>query len=87
MQKKLVYLSLFFTCIHVIGQDTFTPPLPKDYYWVGDGGKWSDFENHWATTSGGSTFHVTAPTQYDNVFFDENSFFIKESFFSGSIFL
>ena len=45
-----------------------------DYYWVGDGGNWSDFANHWATTSGGSTFHVTSPGVLDNVFFDANSF-------------
>ena len=46
----------------------------EDYYWVGNGGDWSDFENHWATTSGGSTFHITVPGVLDNVFFDANSF-------------
>ncbi len=46
----------------------------QDYYWVGGTGDWSDFTNHWATTSGGSTFHTSAPTSTDNVFFDANSF-------------
>jgi len=43
------------------------------YYWVNNGGNWSDFANHWATTSGGSTFHTVAPTAADDVVFDENS--------------
>ena len=45
-----------------------------DYYWVGNGGDWSDFANHWATTSGGSTMHTEVPGTDDNVFFDGNSF-------------
>lgn len=49
-------------------------PSPLDFYWVGNGGSWSDFASHWATTSGGSTFHDRVPTSVDNVFFDANSF-------------
>ena len=45
-----------------------------DYYWVGGSGNWSDFSNHWATTSGGSTMHTAAPGITDNVFLDDNSF-------------
>ena len=45
-----------------------------DYYWVGGTGNWSDFSNHWATSSGGSTFHSQIPTALDNVFFDTASF-------------
>lgn len=45
-----------------------------DYYWVNNGGDWSDYSNHWATTSGGSTFHASVPTSLDNVIFDANSF-------------
>ena len=45
-----------------------------NYYWVGGTGNWSDYSNHWATTSGGSTFHTGVPGQTDNVFFDDNSF-------------
>ncbi len=51
-----------------------TPITGLDYYWVGDGGNWSDFANHWATTSGGSTMHTDVPGVLDDVFFDANSF-------------
>jgi len=44
-----------------------------DFYWVGGTGNWNDFANHWATTSGSTTFHTNAPTVADNVFFDANS--------------
>ena len=54
-----------------------TEPLPLDYFWVGGTGNWTDFANHWATTSGGSTFHTTEPTRNDNVYFDANSFPVK----------
>lgn len=47
---------------------------PNDYYWVGGTGDWADVENHWATTSGGSTFYNFPPGVLDNVYFDENSF-------------
>jgi hypothetical protein len=46
----------------------------SDYYWVGGTGNWTDFASHWATTSGGTTFHVQEPTTNDDVFFDINSF-------------
>ena len=46
----------------------------KEYYWVGNSGNWSDYGIHWATTSGGSVFHSSAPGENDNVFFDSNSF-------------
>ncbi len=49
-------------------------PVAKDFYWVGGSGNWSDFSTHWATSSGGSTFHVRVPGSLDNVFFDTNSF-------------
>lgn len=45
-----------------------------DYYWVNDSGNWSDFANHWATTSGGTTFHTNIPGLTDRVFIDANSF-------------
>jgi hypothetical protein len=46
----------------------------KNYYWVGGTGKWSDYARHWATASGGSTFHASMPSQSDNVYFDGASF-------------
>lgn len=45
-----------------------------NYYWVGGTGNWTDFANHWATSSGGAIFHVQEPTINDNVYFDDNSF-------------
>jgi hypothetical protein len=55
----------------------FVPPgflSASNYYWVGGAGDWSDYANHWATTSGGNVFHVQEPTPFDNVYFDANSF-------------
>lgn len=48
--------------------------VAADYYWVGGTGNWSDFSNHWATTSNGSTFHTTAPTLSDDVYIDGYSY-------------
>jgi hypothetical protein len=45
-----------------------------NYYWVGGEGSWSEI-NHWATSSGGSTFHAVVPGIHDNVYFDRNSGF------------
>ncbi len=46
----------------------------SNYYWVNGTGNWSEFTLHWATSSGGSTFHSQLPDTNDNVFFDVNSF-------------
>ncbi|MBE0661777.1 MAG: hypothetical protein IH597_04850 [Bacteroidales bacterium] len=48
--------------------------MAADYFWVGGSGNWSDYANHWATSTGGATFHTQAPTENDNVYFDANSF-------------
>ncbi|MFH2096316.1 MAG: SprB repeat-containing protein, partial [Bacteroidota bacterium] len=45
-----------------------------NYYWVGGTGNWSEFATHWATSSGGGMFHLQAPTENDDVYFDANSF-------------
>jgi len=45
-----------------------------DYFWVNNSGNWSDYNNHWATATGGSVFHGSAPSSSDNVIFDQNSF-------------
>lgn len=45
-----------------------------NYFWVGGSGSWSDFNNHWATTSGGNIFHSQVPQSTDNVYFDALSF-------------
>ncbi|HPH86371.1 MAG TPA: gliding motility-associated C-terminal domain-containing protein [Ferruginibacter sp.] len=63
---RVAFISLLYLCC---------PSQTKalNYYWVGDGGNWSSL-SHWATTSGGNTFHSQAPTALDDVFFDANSF-------------
>ncbi|MCI5054635.1 MAG: T9SS type A sorting domain-containing protein, partial [Flavobacteriales bacterium] len=47
----------------------------NNYYWVGNGGNWSD-PTHWALSSGGPGQSATGciPTLNDSVFFDNNSF-------------
>ena len=44
-----------------------------DYYWIGGTGNWSDYSNHWSTTSGGSADQTAYPTSTSNVYFDANS--------------
>ncbi len=44
-------------------------------YWVGGSGSWSDDNNHWATTSGGSPFNGNIPISTSNVFIDAFSGF------------
>ncbi len=44
-------------------------------YWVGGTGNWSDDDNHWATSSGGSGGNGNIPTSSDNVIVDANSGF------------
>ena len=51
---------------------TFTPRAPKNFYWIGGGGNWSDL-THWSFSSGGSPSGCL-PSLADNVFFDNNSF-------------
>ena len=69
-QLKFNVLRILFliglSCSNHIG-------LTADYYWVGGTGDWSDI-SHWATTSGGTTFHFIVPTPNDDVHFDDNSF-------------
>jgi hypothetical protein len=51
----------------------FTPPASLDYYWTGSSGNWSEL-GHWSHTSGGPADHLDLPGQFDNVYFDGNSF-------------
>ena len=64
---KPIYILFLFTI-------SATQVFCTDYYWVNNSGNWSDHNNHWATTSGGSVFHSSAPSSSDNVIFDQNSF-------------
>jgi alpha-tubulin suppressor-like RCC1 family protein len=65
--KNKFLLSLIFSFF-------LTQLSAQDYYWVNNGGDWSDYETHWATSSGGSVMHESAPGPNDRVYFDENSF-------------
>ncbi len=67
MKKLITLFALILVSINL---------LAINYYWVGGSGNWSDYNNHWATTSGGigGTFHNQWPQSTDNVFFDANSF-------------
>src|SRR5207244_736564 len=51
---------------------TVNSPTPRSLYWVGGTGNWSDV-NHWALSSGGAGGSCV-PSQFDDVFFDSNSF-------------
>ncbi len=89
---EVVAISINLEDIHAKGSATFNAtnsvefgnvvgwniviPQKKLYYWVGGSGNWSDFNNHWATSSGGNKFHDALPTIYDDVIFDERSFAI-----------
>lgn len=64
------------SCVNMGGNTGFTwAPCSSSapgYYWVGGTGNWSDV-SHWATTSGGTTFHTTPPDSTSDVYFDANS--------------
>lgn len=46
-----------------------------DRYWVGGTGNWSDDDNHWSTSSGGSPANGNLPTSSDDVHIDSSSGF------------
>ena len=79
MKKSLDfrYYCRFFVCwvILLIGKSLYS----LDYYWIGEGGDWSDI-THWSFTSGGlavpgvTPIPGTTPGVDDNVYFDANSF-------------
>ncbi|MGD0591046.1 MAG: hypothetical protein ABSA44_09645 [Bacteroidota bacterium] len=54
-------------------KEVSAPPAAPGKYWVGGDGDWSDDENHWALTSGGSPEIGNLPTNSDDVFIDKNS--------------
>ena len=65
--KRLLVLVLFLCSI-------FHAAKADKYYWVGNGGDWSDVANHWAVTTGGAVMHSSVPGANDTVYFDANSF-------------
>ncbi|PLX14262.1 MAG: hypothetical protein C0594_00270, partial [Marinilabiliales bacterium] len=72
--KKTTFLKwLFIPCIMFIA-GWFNTAFADDYYWIGGSGNWSEFNLHWATTSGGAVMHTEVPGADDDVYFDANSF-------------
>ncbi|MDB5257753.1 MAG: hypothetical protein JWM14_2448 [Chitinophagaceae bacterium] len=65
MKKNYALVFILLCSIHASA---------TDFYWVGGNGNWSDFQHHWALSSGGSVFQTTVPSAFDNVIFDANSF-------------
>lgn len=51
----------------------FEELVGNDYFWVEGEGDWDDL-SHWATTSGGNTFHTALPILTSTIYFDLNSF-------------
>ena len=70
----LLLTQRFRRAMCLLGALALATAAQAQYYWVGGSGDWDDYANHWATTSGGSTFHIEAPTSSDDVIFDANSF-------------
>ena len=68
--EKFLQLLLFF--LH--GLFGLAGTNAATYYWVGGSGNWSDYANHWATSSVGNTFHTSIPTINDDVYFTFYSF-------------
>jgi alpha-tubulin suppressor-like RCC1 family protein len=66
-----VVLTDSYITINYMLQPTLLSPMT--YYWIGNGGDWSDTA-HWSTTSGVATYVNCAPSISDNVIFDNNSF-------------
>jgi hypothetical protein len=66
MIKYLLPFLIFFTF-------SFQNIFAADYYWVGGNGNWTDYNHHWALSSGGTTFHTQVPGPLDNIYFDNNS--------------
>ena len=44
-----------------------------DRFWVGGSGNWSDDDNHWATSTGGTAADGNKPTSSDIAIFDASS--------------
>ena len=65
--RKIITIGFLISVLSVLSNRLHA----SDYYWVGDGGNWSDYGVHWATTSGGGVFHTALPSGNDNVYFDE----------------
>lgn len=77
-----VYLPGFYPasavlrcCLLLLGLLGLSPAArAANYYWVNNGGAWTDM-SHWASTSGGAgNAYTNVPKNTDNVYFDGSSF-------------
>lgn len=59
-------------------------PTGQKYYWVGNGGNWSDL-NHWASVSGGTPSATCLPSYGDSVIFDNQSFSSANQTVTGDV--
>lgn len=75
MTKRIILFTLFLFLINSL--------FAADYYWVGGGGNWNDYNGHWALSSGGIPGNAggvnIVPSPFDNVYFDANSGFTPTS--------
>jgi len=70
IRHKNRILSLFILLVYsLLSIQWFNP---RELYWVGDGGNWSDTA-HWSLASGGAGGEHE-PRKYDDVIIDYNSF-------------
>src|SRR5882762_7831929 len=70
---KQVFFLLVLSCFIITAK-------ASTYYWVGNGGDWMTYNQHWATASGGSIFYSQVPGPTDDVVFDVNSFTLPNQF-------
>jgi hypothetical protein len=70
-----MYMSKYFTGALVVLLSFITIQLhASNFYWVGGSGHWTDYNQHWATQSGGQIYWSHVPTPTDTVIFDSLSF-------------
>ncbi|MDC1245267.1 hypothetical protein N8Z79_07420, partial [Crocinitomicaceae bacterium] len=74
---KMVIKTMVLSFLSILLSEenqAFSQAPGTTFYWIGDGGDWTDV-NHWSLTSGGAAGAVL-PGQDDAVVFDDNSFTI-----------
>ncbi|RZK29589.1 MAG: hypothetical protein EOO63_08725, partial [Hymenobacter sp.] len=71
---RFLYIRLRDLCLLLSLLSWSAVAHAASYYWVGNGGAWTDM-SHWASTSGGAgNAYANVPKSTDNVYFDTNSF-------------
>ncbi|HNX87534.1 MAG TPA: PKD domain-containing protein [Paludibacteraceae bacterium] len=66
--KRILSLTLFLFAV-------WQSALADNYYWVNNGGNWTDVSHHWSKSSGDTVnMQSVIPGPNDTVYFDANSF-------------